>query len=170
MRLSSSRGVVVVTGLVVLALVASGVAGCGDTVASTADGGGFDAATDTTSSDGAKTDGALVDGSSGDGGGKDSGDAAATCSALGGTYDKTCTTAADCTTVARGCHCGQQPVLGIAKTASAAASACETLAANTCALGCPSSAGQVAEDGNSNTDGGTIEVRCDANVCHTVVP
>jgi hypothetical protein len=173
---------VVVTGLAVVALVASVMAGCGDTVASTTDGGGLDAASgdgaatdgaasgDGAATDGAATDGALVDGSGGDGGGNDSGDAAATCSALGGTYAKTCTTVADCTTVARGCHCGQQPVIGVAKSASAAASACEALAQMTCKLGCPSASGRVAEDGNSDVDGGTIEVRCDANVCHTVVP
>jgi hypothetical protein len=174
--LHSSRrgfGVVVVTGLGLVALGASGSAGCSDTAADTTDGGGFDdAGGDAAKTDGATTDGAVVDGSGGgDGdGGLDSGDAAATCSALGGTYAKTCTTVADCTTVARGCHCGQQPVIGIAKSASATASACETLAQITCKLGCPSAAGQVAEDGNSDVDGGTIEVRCDANVCHTVVP
>jgi hypothetical protein len=163
---------VVVTGLGVVALVASGTAGCGNTAADTTDGGGFDAAGgDAASGDGAATDGAVVDGSGGgDGGNLDSGDAAATCSAFGGTYAKTCTIVADCTTVARGCHCGQQPVIGIAKSASAAASACEALAQSTCKLGCPSAGGQVAEDGNSDVDGGTIEVRCDANVCHTVVP
>jgi len=85
------------------------------------------------------------------------------------TADKACTTVADCTTVAIGCYCGAQPVIGIAKSISALATACELQSGMTCARGCANSPGQVAEDGQNAEDGGTIVVKCDANQCHTVV-
>lgn len=109
-----------------------------------------------------------IDGATNDAGG----DADATpgdCKLLGGTYDKTCVSPSDCTTVARGCYCGQQPVIGVAKSASVAANACETKAGSECGLGCANFPGQVAEDGKSPDDGGTLSVECTANKCTTVV-
>jgi hypothetical protein len=119
-------------------------------------------------SDGATVDGATVDGATVDGSTADSG---FVCGNLGGSYDgqKACTTVADCTTVARGCHCGAQPVIGIAKSFAAAAQSCETKAASQCALGCPNLPGHVAEDGANDVDGGTITVLCDTGKCHTVL-
>jgi hypothetical protein len=70
---------------------------------------------------------------------------------------------------ARGCYCGQQPVIGVAKSAGAAAAACEKQAGENCGLGCANFPGQVAEDGKSPDDGGTLEVACTANKCVTVV-
>lgn len=95
-------------------------------------------------------------------------DSGTNCSMMNATYDKTCSTASDCTTVARGCYCGSQPVIGIARTAASTAQACEAQAA-TCGLGCPTMSGRTAEDGKSDVDGGTITVLCDSNRCHTVV-
>jgi hypothetical protein len=114
--------------------------------------------------EGGLADAKLVEGGS-------SSDGGFSCAQLGGTYDgvKACTTASDCTTVARGCYCGAQPVIGISKSASAAASACEAMAGSQCALGCPNSPGHVAEDGANDTNGGAIEVLCDAKRCHTVL-
>jgi hypothetical protein len=83
--------------------------------------------------------------------------------------DKACTTADDCATVARGCYCGPQPVLGIAKALAAKAATCEADAAAHCALGCANMPGQVAEDGKGNQDGGTIGVVCDQGECKTVL-
>ena len=71
--------------------------------------------------------------------------------------------------VSRGCHCGATTVIGIAKTAAAAAQACETNAAMNCGLGCANSPGRVAEDGKNDVDGGTIQVHCDMSTCHTVL-
>ena len=88
------------------------------------------------------------------------------------TYDKAskaCTVASDCATVARGCYCGQQPVIGVAQSIAARASACEQEVANTCALGCPNAPGRVAEDGKDDQDGGTIAVDCKAGACTTRV-
>jgi hypothetical protein len=65
----------------------------------------------------------------------------------------------DCTIVYDGCYCGARPAVGIAKTFSTAAAACETKAASTCALGCANFPGTRAQDGKT-TDGGTIGVRC----------
>lgn len=102
------------------------------------------------------------------GGGGDGGDGGPTCP----TYtdaDKACVSVADCATVALGCYCGSQPVVGVSKTLSDLANACEADAASQCELGCVSGPGQVAEDGNNNADGGTITVKCDTGKCHTVV-
>lgn len=71
-----------------------------------------------------------------------------------------CASDSDCTTVARGCYCGQQPVNGVSRTYAAAVARCEDEARMHCALGCPIALGQVAQDGRSVTDGGTIAVRC----------
>src|SRR4051794_21344114 len=71
--------------------------------------------------EGGTSDGSLEDGPHADATFMDG----ASCGAIGGTYDKKCSTAADCATVSRGCYCGATPVLGIAKTAAAAAQACE---------------------------------------------
>jgi hypothetical protein len=83
--------------------------------------------------------------------------------------DKACMTPADCTTVAKGCYCGSQPVIGISKSIGAVANECERTNAMNCALGCAISSGQHAEDGNTTDDGGTIAVLCDNMQCHTVV-
>ncbi len=104
--------------------------------------------------------------------GSDSADAGFACGLLGGVYDraaKSCGTVADCAMVARGCYCGSQPVVGVARIFAAAAQACEAKAASSCALGCPNFPGQVAEDGASNLDGGTIQVLCDVGQCRTVL-
>lgn len=123
------------------------------------------------------TDGGVGEGGAGeDGGGgttdgsvtTDGGADAASCPAYDDT-NKACTTASDCTTVARGCYCGAQPVIGISKSIGAAAATCEANAAAHCALGCANFPGQVAEDGKNNADGGTITVLCDQNRCHTVL-
>jgi hypothetical protein len=94
-----------------------------------------------------------------------------TCGQLGGDYSsaKACTTAGDCTIIAKECYCGAQPIIGIAKTAAPAAASCETKAGSQCALGCANAPGHVAEDGNNDDDGGTIDVQCDNNRCHTVL-
>ena len=94
-----------------------------------------------------------------------------TCGQLGGDYAnaKACATVADCTTIAKGCYCGAQPIIGIAKTEASAAAACEMKAGSQCALGCANFPGHTAEDGNNDADGGTIDVLCDNNRCHTVL-
>lgn len=118
--------------------------------------------------EGGTIDSSFGDAPTSDGAGVDAGFA---CGQLGGTYDsvKTCNTASDCTTIAKGCYCGAQPVIGIAKTSAAAAQACEANAGSHCGLGCANFPGRVAEDGNNDADGGAIEVLCDANRCHTVL-
>lgn len=152
-----------ISGAAIAACALASFIACGGTT-STSSGGVSDASADGASSDGASTDGASTDGASVDAGGDGSD---TQCTLLGGTYDKTCGTAADCTTVARGCYCGAQPVIGIAKSAAAAAQACEAKAGRDCALGCANFPGQVAEDGQNNVDGGTIDVACDGNQCKT---
>ena len=95
------------------------------------------------------------------------------CGALGGTYPdavKPCTSASDCAMIARGCYCGSQPVIGIAKAHLAAAEACEAAARSSCALGCPNAPGRVADDGRNDLEGGTIAVACDLGKCHTLLP
>ena len=146
-------------GLSVFGLTAGVLGGCVAGSSLDSGDGGVEGGSDAASGDGATT---------GDGGLADSG---FTCGQLGGTYDsvKACATVADCTTVARGCHCGAQPVIGIAKSSASAAQACEAQAASQCALGCANLPGQVAEDGASDVDGGTITVKCDLGKCHTVV-
>ena len=118
--------------------------------------------------DGATSDAPFADAPSTDGA---SGEAGLSCGQLGGTYEnaKACKTASDCTTIARQCYCGAQPIIGISKTAAPAATACEMMAGSQCALGCANFPGRVAEDGSNDVDGGTIEVLCDANRCHTVL-
>jgi len=128
------------------------------------DGGLDDASPEGAPRDGGAIDSAFTDGSSGEGG--------IACGPLGGgTYDnaKSCKTVSDCTTVARGCYCGGQPILGIAKTSAAVAEACEATAGSQCGLGCANFPGHVAEDGANDVDGGTIQVLCDLGKCHTVL-
>jgi hypothetical protein len=156
-------------GVALLGLAAGAFGGCVAGSSLDSGDGGVEAGSDAASSDGASSaDGATNDAASSDGGATDSGLA---CGQLGGNYEsaKACSTAADCTTVARGCYCGAQPVIGIAKSSAAVAQACESKAANQCALGCASFPGQVAEDGANNGDGGTIIVKCDLSKCHTVL-
>jgi hypothetical protein len=160
---SSGFGVAVAT---VTLAVLLGAPGCGSTVTSSSDGGNPDAPTgDGATTDAPLTDAPLTDASGGDGGG----DSGLTCTLLSNTYDTACGTASDCTTVARGCYCGAQPIIGIAKSAAAEAQACETKSQSQCGLGCANFPGHVAEDGNNDVDGGTIEVLCDASKCHTVL-
>ena len=118
--------------------------------------------------DGAPSDAPFSDSAPTDGPTSDSG---FTCAKLGGNYDslKTCNSVADCTTIARQCYCGSQPIIGIAKSALATANACEQMAGSQCALGCANFPGHQAEDGASDEDGGTIDVLCDNNRCHTVL-
>lgn len=84
----------------------------------------------------------------------------------------TCSTDADCTTVAVGCHCGAQPVNGVARMYATAAQSCETAASNTCALGCPTEPRRVAQDGKKADIDATIPVRCDSSIatCKTYLP
>jgi hypothetical protein len=83
--------------------------------------------------------------------------------------DKTCIDVSDCTMVARGCYCGQQPIRGIKTARAARATACEAKEADECALGCAQLPGKLAEDGQSDQDGGTITVECSVHQCITVV-
>jgi hypothetical protein len=79
----------------------------------------------------------------------------------------------DCATVDVGCYCGAQPVDGVAKAFAAASAACEAKSASSCARGCVSFPGQVAQDGRSSSQG-TIMVHCvpsaSGSVCKTFVP
>jgi hypothetical protein len=102
--------------------------------------------------DGAPADAAPTEGSTGDGSSFD-------CNAPPSDL-AACTTSNDCTFVAQGCYCGQQPENGVATKYEAAQAACERTAADDCALGCAGFPGQRAQDGQSNVDGGTIAVRC----------
>lgn len=151
------------SGAVAIVTIAASGCGSGSVVGVPEGEGGAEGSSDgSTGSDSpVGTDGATTDGATTDG--------AVECKLLGGAYDKTCNTPNDCTTVARGCYCGQQPVIGVAKSASLAAAACEKQAGDDCALGCANFPGQVAEDGQSADDGGTIQVTCNANRCVTVV-
>lgn len=126
--------------------------GCGSSTSTSSEGGVADAS----SEDGTTNDAAA-----------DTGDG---CVLMGGTYDKTCTTAADCLMVSRGCFCGAQPIIGVAKSAQPAAQTCEHEAEKKCALGCANAPGHVGEDGqNDEGTGRNLEVRCDDNKCHTVL-
>jgi hypothetical protein len=157
-------------GSMLLVLAASAFGGCVSGSSLDSGDGGLDGGSDGATVDGA-SDGATVDGGS-DGAMVDaSADSGFVCGSLGGSYDgqKACTTVADCTTVARGCHCGAQPIIGIAKSFSTVAEECETKAASQCALGCANFPGHVAEVGANDVDGGTITVLCDAGKCHTVL-
>jgi hypothetical protein len=157
-------------GLTLVGCAASAMVGChGGSFPPDADG-GFDEAGpgDERDDGGTQREGGLTDARPAEGGSADGGLA---CGQLGGTYDgvKACNTASDCTTVARSCYCGAQPVIGISKSASAAATACEAMAGSQCALGCANFPGRMAEDGANDGDGGAIEVLCDAKRCHTVL-
>jgi len=83
--------------------------------------------------------------------------------------DKACVVEGDCTTVGVGCHCGPEPVLGVAKRVAAAAATCEATRADECVLKCSRGPGREAEDGNVEGDGGTIVVTCDSGRCRTIV-
>jgi hypothetical protein len=127
--------------------------------------------------DGARPDGAAIEGgssesgsidaASGDGGSGDAGSTDAP-SADGTTFScaappsdlASCATANDCGIVAKGCYCGQQLEYGVAMKYLATQAACEQSAANSCALGCANFPGHIAQDGQSDIDGGTISVRC----------
>ena len=153
-------------------LVITAGQGCGSFEGVTPDGGLGDASPDGAAVDAAKeaasTDGSADASDGGDGGdGGDSGEGVV-CQLTGGTYDRTCVVPADCGMVARGCHCGAQPVIGVSKSVLAAAQACETAAANDCALGCAMMPGQVADDGKKD-DVGTIKVVCESSMCRTIV-
>jgi hypothetical protein len=139
-------------------------AGCSGTAPTAIDSGIIATSEGGTTDDGSPTpDAAPVDASTDTSSG---GDSSLVCP---GSYSKSCTTVADCTTVAKGCYCGKQPIVGISSGAAKVANTCEQNNQSHCALGCANQAGQVAEDGKSTDDGGTIQVRCDTNICHTVV-
>ena len=141
-------------------------AGCGST-ASAPGGTSGDASADGARDDASTNDAAVADASTSDGSTAADGSA---CVLMGGIYDKTCATAADCLMVARGCYCGAQPVIGVAKSAQSAAQACESEAQMKCALGCANAPGHVGEDGqNDEGTGRNLGVLCDANKCHTVL-
>jgi hypothetical protein len=90
----------------------------------------------------------------------------------------TCTRDSDCATVAVGCYCGLQPVIGVAVTYAATAATCQAAAADACTLGCTTMPGQSAQDGNPIPQGQTASVRCDlqgamtgtTGICTTFVP
>jgi hypothetical protein len=125
-----------------------------------------DASTDGARADGSTSDAALADSSTGTDSATDGG----ACVLMGGVYDKTCVTAADCLMVARGCFCGAQPIIGVAKSAQPAAQACESQAEKSCALGCANAPGHVGEDGqNDEGTGRNLEVLCDLGKCHTAL-
>jgi hypothetical protein len=70
--------------------------------------------------------------------------------------------------VAKGCYCGAQPIIGVAKTAQPAAQTCESQAEKSCALGCANAPGHVGEDGqNDEGTGKNLEVFCDNGQCRT---
>jgi len=85
-----------------------------------------------------------------------------------------CTVDADCTTVARGCYCGAQPVNGVARKYAATAQACEQTAAMTCTRGCANQPGMVTDDGTMVDAGTILAARCDLSgptgVCKSFVP
>lgn len=86
-----------------------------------------------------------------------------------------CSVDADCATVAISCYCGAQPVNGVADKYATTAQTCEDTAASTCALGCATELGMVAQDGNKAGAGATIAARCDhsaatTGTCKSYVP
>ncbi len=163
---------------VVFTLIGFGLltSACLSTPGVSADAGAGDGALGDGSTDSsAFTDGGIIDtGASVDGSAIDAGgDAGLACGILGGTYTdahKVCASVADCAMIARGCFCGAQPIIGIAKEFVAAAEACETKVGKSCPLGCANFPGHVAEDGKNDIDGGSIKVLCDLGKCHTVLP
>jgi hypothetical protein len=141
-------------------------AGCGSTASAPA-GTSADASADGARDDASPNDAAVADADASDGSTAADGSA---CVLMGGIYDKTCATAADCLMVARGCYCGAQPIIGVAKSAQMAAQACESEAQTKCALGCANAPGHVGEDGqNDEGTGRNLEVLCDAGKCHTAL-
>lgn len=72
-----------------------------------------------------------------------------------------CLIDADCATLTVGCYCGAQPVNGVARKYATTAQACEDAASSTCALGCVSELGLVAQDGSEMVAGTRVAVRCD---------
>ena len=85
-----------------------------------------------------------------------------------------CSVDADCATIATGCYCGAQPVNGVARKYMANARTCEETAASTCALGCATESGQVAQDGTKADVGSAFAARCDhsgaTGVCKSYAP
>ena len=87
----------------------------------------------------------------------------------------TCSTNADCATVAVGCYCGAQPVNGVAHRYATTAKGCEETAATTCALSCPNEPGLVTQDGLKAAAGARVAARCDhtsgaTGICKSYVP
>jgi hypothetical protein len=156
-----------VVGVALIALAAA----CSGTGSTKGSSGSSDAGAEggSTIADGSTADGAGGGGTDGGGSTDDGGGADGAACPQYKDADKACMTAADCTTVAKGCYCGSQPVIGISKSISALADACETSNAMNCALGCANFPGQIADDGKTTNDGGTITVLCDNMLCHTVV-
>lgn len=66
----------------------------------------------------------------------------------------------ECTSIARGCYCGDQPVEGVNRRYAEAAGVCEARSRMLCAVGCAMSLNQRTEDGRTVADGGVIDVRC----------
>jgi hypothetical protein len=85
-----------------------------------------------------------------------------------------CSVDTDCTTVAIGCYCGAQPVNGVARKYSATARNCEESAAGTCALGCATQPGLVAQDGTMVAADTALGAHCDhsgtTGVCKSYLP
>jgi len=85
-----------------------------------------------------------------------------------------CAGDADCATVVIGCYCGEQPVNGVAHKYAATAQSCEDTAASTCALGCATQTGMIAQDGSKVASATTIAAHCDRStgtgVCKSYVP
>lgn len=85
-----------------------------------------------------------------------------------------CASDTDCATVVVGCYCGLQPVNGVAHKYATAAQACEDTAASTCALGCATQTGMVAQDGSKADVAATIAAHCDRSsgtgTCKSYVP
>jgi hypothetical protein len=87
----------------------------------------------------------------------------------------TCSIDADCATVAIGCYCDTQPVIGVARRYATTAQTCEDAAASSCALGCANQPGVVAQDGTKADSAATIAARCDhstsmTGICRSYVP
>ena len=85
-----------------------------------------------------------------------------------------CSVDSDCTTVALGCHCGAQPVNGVARKYAQTAHGCEETAATTCALGCATQPGLMTQDGGKADLGTVLAARCDhttaTSFCKSYVP
>ena len=85
-----------------------------------------------------------------------------------------CAIDTDCATVVIGCYCGAQPVNGVAHKYATTAQSCEDSAASTCALGCATQTGMVAQDGSKVDVAATVAVHCDRSsgtgICKSYVP